>query len=70
MKTCRRHSWVWIPRPDATFTNHSTGELVTIDLGVCQHCGAYKARVTAHSPGQQISAHLWGQNFEGLNREP
>ena len=26
--TCNRHSYIWIPRVDATFENKKTGELI------------------------------------------
>ncbi len=63
--TCKRHSYVWIPRTNATFENLQTGELVAFDLGVCRHCGHYKPRLHVWSAGDQVDAELWGmEKFE------
>lgn len=70
MSKCRRHSWIWIPRSDATLFDHSNGNLVTFDVGKCQKCGHYKSRVKVHTPADQMVAEIWGETkFEVIRRE-
>lgn len=59
--TCKRHSYVWIPRSAATFENKRTGELVAFDIGICQKCGHYKPRIHVWGPGEQVEAQIWGE---------
>lgn len=62
MRLCL-HDWIWLPA--TTKTDHSNGNLLMLDLGVCSKCRKYKSRVTVATPGQQLSAQLWGeQRFE------
>lgn len=67
---CRRHSWIWIPRSAATQFDHSTGNLIVMDLGKCQKCGHYTSRVHVYTPADQMLAEIWGETkFEVIRRE-
>lgn len=66
---CKRHSWCWIPRMDATFDSPRTGCTIAFDLGYCRKCGAYTSRIHVWTPGEVLDAQLWGmQRFEGIKR--
>lgn len=41
-----------------------------VDLGICRECDNATSRVHAATPGDQVSAMLWGeQRFEVIKKE-
>jgi len=58
MNLCR-HRWIWLPA--GQITDHSNGNLLLLDVGKCQKCGAYKSRVDVATPGDQMNAQLGGE---------
>lgn len=63
---CPRCSYVWLPCGEREIPR--TGNLYMTDVGICQRCNHAKARLRVASPGDQVSAMLWGQRFEVVKK--
>ena len=65
---CKRCSYVWLPCGSRLIPRN--GNLYMVDLGVCRECDHATSRVHAATPGDQVSAMLWGeQRFEVIKKE-
>lgn len=64
---CRRCSYAWLPMGVRTIPRN--GNTYAADMGICPKCDHVKSRIHTWTPGDVVSAQLWGQRFEGLRRE-
>ena len=66
---CKRCSYVWFPIM-ATRVIPRTGNTYAVDMGICSKCDNVTSRIHTWSPGDMVSAMLWGQKFETLKEDP
>ncbi len=59
---CARCLYVWLPAGNRIIPR--TGNLYMLDLGICSKCDSVKSRVRTATPGDQLNADIWGQQFE------
>jgi len=59
---CKRCRYIWLPCGNRL--SPKTGNLYMADVGICPQCGHAKSRLHIATPGDQISAEIWGQQFE------
>lgn len=62
MSKCRCCDYSWVPC--GHFLSPRDGRLFMTDVGICPKCGNAKSRLRIATPGDQLSAMLWGQQFE------
>ena len=64
---CKRCSYIWPPCGVREIPR--TGCLYMTDVGICRKCDHAVSRLHVATPGDQLSAEIWGQRFEAIKRD-